>query len=279
MLRRTQSKLTLHGRVGAFQKKKECLNQLYFSSLLMQNLLNCSPDIETASAAYEKRFSGHVGEFFLKRQADLVLKLLPKDKSSLKILEVGGGHCQLSEYFLKQGHQVWIQGSDQRALWRIKDLSKKYPNQVHSNVSPFLKLDFEAGFFDVVVAIRLISHFDEWQKLILEMCRVSKNGVIIDFPPKSSFNIFYPILFNLKRKVEKDTRTFLSFEKKEICSEFAKNDFTTQRSFAQFFFPMVLHRFLKQPKISKILEQLAEVLGLTKLFGSPLIFLAQKKEQ
>lgn len=245
---------------------------------MQKNSLECSPDIETASIDYEKRFSGTVGKFFLDRQALLVGRFLPKKSTALKILEVGGGHCQLSRYFLDQGHQVWIHGSDEKALWKVAALSKDYPEQVHSIVSPFLNLDFPNEFFDVVISIRLISHFDAWKKLIVEFSRVSKRDVIIDFPPKSSFNVFYPILFHLKKKMEGDTRTFLSFDKNEIRSEFKKNGFTTCKSKAQFFFPMVLHRSLKNPGISRALENLASVLGLTKLLGSPLIFLAQKEK-
>lgn len=245
---------------------------------MQKSSLECFPDIETASVDYEKRFSGEIGKFFLNRQAELVSEFLPEELPSLKILEVGGGHCQLSRYFLEKGHQVWIHGSDEMALWKARELGKNYPGQVHATVSPFLSLGFENGSFDVVVSIRLLSHFEDWKMLIAELCRVSRNEVIIDFPPKSSFNILYPLLFGLKKKMEGDTRTFYSFDENEIRNEFLKNGFTTCKSKAQFFFPMVIHRCLKSLKISKCLEHIASTLGLTKLFGSPLIFLAQKEK-
>ena len=237
------------------------------------------PDIETASKEYERRFSGTVGQYFLERQTTIVTNFLPSEPKKLKILEVGGGHCQLTEHLLKLGHEVWVQGSDERALWKIGQLSKVYPNQVHSIICPFNILRLDDDSFDVVISIRLMSHITDWKSLVAEMCRLAKNRVIIDFPPKSSFNIFYPLLFKVKKFFEKDTRPFKSFTKCEIRNEFRKNNFERKKSAGQFFMPMVIHRYLNKANFCKSFELLSATLGLTKFFGSPMIFAADKKPQ
>lgn len=235
-----------------------------------------SPDIETASLNYSKRFCGVVGKYFLERQKKIIESYLPETPQKLRILEVGGGHCQLTEDFLKKGHEVWVHGSSEKALWKVDDLEAKYPTQVKKFISDFDRLDIEDKSFDVVVSIRLMSHIKDWKKLVSEMCRISKSRVIFDFPPKSSFNIFYPFLFKLKKWYEKDTRPFRSFTKCNVNKELKNNGFIRKDSSGQFFIPMVIHRFIKKPNLCKKMEFFSASVGLTKFFGSPIIVVAEE---
>ena len=61
------------------------------------------------------------------------------------------------------------------------------------------------------------------------------------------------------------------FSTLELARAFKKHGFTLERSEKMFLWPMALHRALKNPKISAKLEAPARWLGLTKLFGSPVV--------
>ncbi|MEM9907111.1 MAG: hypothetical protein AAF921_19010, partial [Cyanobacteria bacterium P01_D01_bin.44] len=67
-------------------------------------------DIETASDSYASRFAGKSGTWLLGVQQAATLKMLA-DYPQASVLDVGGGHGQLTEALIEQGHQVTVLGS------------------------------------------------------------------------------------------------------------------------------------------------------------------------
>ena len=238
-----------------------------------------APDTFTASDAYASRFSGKVGKFFLKKQEKSVSSLLPPLQGK-QVLELGGAHGQLTPFLLQQGASVWVQASDEKSFQRLNDLKTQYPKQLQFFVSGYFNLPFEDNFFDHMISVRLISHVPEWEKLLKESARVTKESIIIDYPPASSFNVLYPLLFKIKKKIEgSTTRTFLRFSAKQMHDLFCSLGFSTIKEEKQFFFPMAFHRKMKCDVISSILENICASLGMTKLLGAPVILSAKRKEK
>lgn len=231
-------------------------------------------DIETSSDNYASRFSGAIGKYFLRVQEKLTLDLL-KNENVKSILDVGGGHAQLTVPLIEKGFDVTVTGSTQECKKRLS----KYVNESKCKFEEcnFLNLPFEDNSFDVVVCFRLLTHEKNWKKLIEEMCRVSKKVIVIDYPDKRSFNILYDLLFSFKKKYEKNTRTFYSFSRNEIRDNFKEHNFQDFSFRPQFFFPMVIHRAIKVAAISKVLEGFSKFLGLQYLFGSPVIVKIRKQ--
>ncbi len=137
-----------------------------------------------------------------------------------------------------------------------------------------LNLPFEDSCFDVVLAFRLLPHVNQWQKLISEMCRVSRNVVIFDYPDIRSFNFLYRLLFGAKKALEGNTRPFRLFNRREILRVLGEQKFGQPILKPQFFAPMVVHRIFKSVTISNTVEYIFRVVGMTNLFGSPVILKA-----
>ncbi len=235
----------------------------------------CYADVETSSEGYARRFSGPVGQWLLTVQESAVASLLGPSNSRT-LLDVGGGHAQLAQPLSSLGYKVTVLGSQQVCATRLTAwLGNQQGKFV---VGEILNLPFADKSFDIVLSVRLISHCPEWKRLISELARVAAGEVVIDFPPLFSCNLFYNFLFFLKRSLEGNTRSFLIFSEKELVSEFTKHGFKLNGRRKQFFFPMVLHRVLKNHSISALLESIAAVLGLTALFGSPTV-IRMKRER
>lgn len=225
-------------------------------------------DIETASDGYAARFSGPVGEYFLDVQAQLTLELL-RDLPGASVLDVGGGHGQLTTPLATNGYDVTVSGS--AAVCRAR-LDKYCTKGSFTYITcDCLTLPFADNQFDVVMAFRLLPHAAQWQRLIKEMCRVAGKAVIFDYPDKRSANILYDLLFDLKKNMEGNTRTYTLFSRKEIRDTLAVNNFAVRQFRPEFFVPMVVHRKLKNPGISRAMETFFRLTGLTGLFGSPII--------
>jgi SAM-dependent methyltransferase len=234
------------------------------------------PDIETSSEDYARRFAGAVGDYFLKVQERLCLDLL-KPWSGCRILDVGGGHGQLAIPLAAAGYDVTVEGSSPSCNDRLSRLAAFHSVRVSFVRGELLNLPFPDQSYDVVVSIRLISHVDRWDRLIRELTRVARHAVLIDYPSVVGFNMAVPLLFGLKKGVEKNTRPFLCFTKGQISEGFLKQGFVLSAARPEFFLPMALHRALGSPAFSKGSEDLFRVLGGTRLLGSPVLALAERE--
>lgn len=225
-------------------------------------------DIETASDEYAARFSGAVGSYFLEVQARLTLDLL-QDFPQASVLDIGGGHAQLTMPLVNNGFTVTVTGSADICRARLDRDCK--PGSFQYQTCDSLNLPFADKQFDVVMAFRLLPHANQWQRLLQEMCRVARKTIILDYPDKRSANILYDLLFDLKKNMEGNTRTYTLFSRQELRDELKKNHFSPPWFRPEFFVPMVIHRKLKNPALSRTLEAISQVSGLTSLFGSPII--------
>lgn len=230
-------------------------------------------DIETSSDEYARRFSGSIGEYFLRVQTKITLELL-KPYSNATVLDIGGGHAQMAVPLVEHGYKVTVTGSADVCRER---LDRFLPTDSFEYITcNMLNLPFEDNCFDVVLAFRLLPHVNQWQKFISEMCRVSRNVVIFDYPDIRSFNFLYRLLFGAKKALEGNTRPFRLFNRREILQVLGEQKFRQPILKPQFFAPMALHRISNSGTISKILEFFFRVVGMTNLFGSPVIIKATK---
>jgi hypothetical protein len=75
----------------------------------------------------------------------------------------------------------------------------------------------------------------------------------------------------MKKKIEKNTRPFQCFRRGDVRREFRANGFAAPALRPEFFIPMAVHRALGRARLSRALETACRCLGLTRLFGSPVI--------
>jgi SAM-dependent methyltransferase len=227
-----------------------------------------TPDVETSSAGYARRFSGPAGRYLLGVQSRSVreaLRGLPPGKA----LDVGGGHGQLVDLLRELGWEVTVQGSTAECGRNLRELHGK--KDCPFRESDIFSLPAADGEYDLVIAVRLISHVEDWPRLVREMCRASRGAVVIDYPAKSALNVLTPLLFGLKKSLEGNTRTYTSFSGAQLGEEFSRHGFARPRSIKQFFMPMVVHRVGKGAAPLRAAEAVFRALGLTALFGSPVI--------
>ena len=222
-------------------------------------------DIETSSDGYAARFAGPVGEWMLGVQEAVVCSWV-RDLSPDAVLDVGGGHGQLAIPLARDGHKITVLGSDPVCAKRIE--AEIQAGKIEFVTGNVLALPFPDKSFDVVVSVRLLPHCERWHTLVKEMCRVARKSVIVDYPVDSRLS---SLLFSVKRKLEGNTRTWLTFRHVIVRCEFERNGFGFKQRKGQFFLPMVLHRTLKRREISVFLEAVCRKLGLTRRWGSPVL--------
>ncbi len=235
------------------------------------------PDVETASEDYARRFAGSVGAWFLDLQARSTLELLRSVPPGATVLDVGGGHGQLTPALLQAGYDVVVLGSTPDAGKRIARYCET--GRCRYAVGDLTNLPYPAGSFDVVISFRLLPHMRAWRRVIAEACRVARTTVIVDYPSRRSANVLANRLFGLKRRIERNTRPFTLFRPRDIAAAFVEHGFVISGSAPQFLWPMVLHRAHGSRLVGAALEFLPRVSGLTRLLGSPVIARAERRPE
>jgi 2-polyprenyl-3-methyl-5-hydroxy-6-metoxy-1,4-benzoquinol methylase len=230
-------------------------------------------DIETSTDQYANRFSGGTGAWMLEVQEKITLDMIQPSKEK-KVLDVGGGHGQLSIPLCRDGYNVTVLSSAESCRHRISGIIDD--GKCKFDIGNIIELPYKDNSFESVICFRLLTHCEQWPKLVEELCRVSAGNIIVDYPTSQSLNKIAPMLFKAKKKFEGDTRSWKLFKHKEVINEFKKNGYIVKRKKAQFFIPMVLHRAFKSPIISKVLEGICRILGLTHFWGSPMIVKFEK---
>ena len=231
-------------------------------------------DIETSTDKYALRFSGTTGKWMMEVQETITLSLI-SDIKPCRALDVGGGHGQITLPLCRKGYTMTVLSSAESCRNRIQTAIDS--GQCTFQVGNVIDLPFPDGSFPLVVSFRLMTHCNNWQKFVSELCRVSSRSIVFDYPTSQSINAVAPALFKVKKRLEQDTRHWHLFKHRELTEEFEKNGFRRAATRAQFFWPMALHRAIKSVRFSTFLESSARAVGLTKILGSPVITRMEKK--
>ena len=225
-------------------------------------------DIETASDDYATRFSGSIGAWFLQVQEDATARMLA-DFPGTRVLDVGGGHGQLTPYLVRHGFDVTVTGSADICKRRLEPHLGSGRCAFH--VANHLDLPFEDRSFDVVLSYRLLTHVTRWRELVAELARVADRAAIVDFSSVRSFNYIAPQLFKFKKRIERNTRPFSCYKESDLLAAFEASGFVRDDRYPQFFLPMAFHRLIGSPGFSSLKERVLRGIGLTSLMGSPVV--------
>jgi 2-polyprenyl-3-methyl-5-hydroxy-6-metoxy-1,4-benzoquinol methylase len=233
------------------------------------------PDVAASSDEYAHRFAGPVGGWFLDVQNSLMLSALARYGQPLRIVDVGGGHGQLVGPFTAAGHSVEVVGSTPQCAARLAPWMET--GACTFRTASLLELPYADREFDVAVCIRTLVHISDWKRLVGELCRVARLGVIVDYATSQSLNVLSKPLFPVKVKVDGNTRRFSVFPRSEVESAFDEHGFAVREVHPQFFLPMTLHRVHGSAALGRVLENIPHHLGLTSKWGSPIILHTERR--
>lgn len=231
-------------------------------------------DIETSNDDYATRFRGKTGAWMLDVQTRLTRRLLAGIPRGT-LLDVGGGHGQLAHPLAADGWKVTVLGSAPSCEHRVRDLTSS--SRATFVVGNVIDLPFPDKSFDAVICFRLLTHCGQWERLVKELCRVSRGPVVCDYPTSQSVNAIAPMFFAAKKRLERNTRHWRLFRHREVTGAFAAAGAEIEARRKQFALPMALHRALKCAALSAFLEGCCRAVGLTALCGSPVILRAVPK--
>jgi SAM-dependent methyltransferase len=233
-----------------------------------------APDVETSSEGYARRFSGQVGAWFLEAQARIALALLAPWPRA-RVLDVGGGHAQLTGPLVDAGFDVTVYGSSDLCAARVRPWTEN--GRARFRAGSLERLAAADRAFDIVLSFRLLPHVAGWPGLVRELGRVADRAVLVDYPTRRSLNAIAGPLFEVKRGVEGNTRPFTVFADADVRAAFTACGFEPTAREPEFVLPMALHRAIGVAALSRMTEGASSRLGLRKAMGSPVILRAERR--
>ena len=231
-------------------------------------------DVVTSSDAYARRFEGDVGRYFLERQTDAVLELV-RPWPGASVLDVGGGHGQLTGPLVEAGYAVSVLASDPACEARVQQWTRR--GRARFVAADLLDPGLAERSFDLVVSLRLLPHVRQVDTLLATLARLARTAVVVDYPTGRSVNALAGPLFGLKQGVEGDARPFRVFSDRELEAAFAANGFRATGRRPQFLLPMALYRALGSAAVARACEGAAGALGLTRALGSPVVLRLERR--
>lgn len=233
---------------------------------------------ETADAAsstdsYARRFAGKAGAWMIGVQTATVLAML-LDLEEGAVLDVGGGHAQVTPMLQDKGYSVQTVVSEGASTSRLNSMGVPRKRII---VGDLMNLPLADRSFDAVVSMRMIAHVQDVSGYLGELCRVAGQIVVVDYTCSHGLGAFGERLFRTKRFLEGDTRRYTVLDRSEIVEVFERNGFVMDQHVGQFALPVVLHRMLRSARVSKLLEGLLR--PLARRYGNPVILRARRRNE
>lgn len=235
-------------------------------------------DLVSSTERYARRFAGPAGAWMLAVQLDAVRRLL-RDRAPAAVLDVGAGHGQLTPPLARDGLHMTALVSSDAARGPLRDMppGEDGPGSVRVAVGSLRAFPFPDRSFDAAISLRMMAHVQDWPLYLGELCRVSRDCVVVDFAAGGARGWIGQRLFGAKRRIEGDTRRFRVLGRAEIADVLARHGFVPDGTVHQFVLPMVLHRMLGRPRLSAALERLLS--PLAGRIGNPVVLRAIRKDR
>lgn len=232
-------------------------------------------DPAMASRFDDLRFAGPIGQLVADSQARVLLSFAgPID--GREVLDVGTGTGRAAIILAASGARVTgIDASDemlrvgrQRAAARAVTVTFA-SGDAHA-------IPFNERSFDVVVSLRVLMHTPDWRQCLAELCRVTRERVVIDFPARWSAAALQAVTRRARARLGSGVEAYRVFGEREIAGELAKHGFRVEAIDRQFVLPIALHKAVGSRAVTERIEGVLRSAGLLRVFGSPVTVMARR---
>jgi len=229
-------------------------------------------DRETAEGYEADRFGGRFGEYLRDHEVELFLCHL--EGCDGPVLDLGSGTGKISLPLLERNRSVISADISLEMLSVARRACQKRDLRLRPVVIDAQQLCFRDRAFTAVASSRTLMHVADWQRCLGEVCRVTRERIIVDFPARLSVASIDSSARRLGARLGRPARTYKTLATHELAREIQRLGFTAIVVEKQFLLPIAFHRKLDRVHTTLRLEQFCRRLGLTRLFGSPVTLVA-----
>jgi SAM-dependent methyltransferase len=232
-------------------------------------------DPTTASRFDERRFGGPIGELVAADQAAVLAEYVGP-LAGRSILDVGTGTGRAALLMARGGARVTgIDASDQMLA-----VARQRAAQEHLTID-FLTGDahtvaFPDRAFDVAISLRVLMHTPDWRRVIGELCRVSCDRVVFDYPSARSAALLQSVARAALHRLGASPEPYRVFSDGAVDRALVAAGFRVVARHRQFVLPIAVHKAIGSRSFTNASERLLKRAGLLALAGSPVTVLAER---
>ncbi|MBN1356541.1 methyltransferase domain-containing protein [bacterium] len=223
-----------------------------------------------------EKFGTPVGAVFRKYQEGVIRSFLPS-VDGRRILDLGAGTGRISLPLSDRKAVVFAADASVAMLKVAREKAWLQMRPVHCICADAHHLPFPDGSFHAAVSLRMLMHVRDWERAVAEICRVSGKYLIVDFPPRSGFAGFAPVVHPVIRLFRSGYQPYRIFSIHLIKRKLESLGYRVIGIDRHLVLPFGLHRLIGSPAFTCKTETLLRRLGLTDILGAPVTFLAEKK--
>jgi ubiquinone/menaquinone biosynthesis C-methylase UbiE len=137
-------------------------------------------------------------------------------------------------------------------------------------------LPFDRGTFDVAVCLRVLMHAPDWARCVGELCRVSRQRVVLDYPALLSAAALQAGARRVTAALGGAVEAYRVLPAHAVRRELARHGFRVAAVHRQFVLPIALHRRVGSRAATERVEAALARAGLLRLLGSPVTVMAKR---
>jgi SAM-dependent methyltransferase len=219
------------------------------------------------------RFSGPIGTLLAETQ-DRVIAGFLGDVAGRAILDVGTGTGRAAIGLARKGARVTGVDASAEMLRVARDRAASDRVDIVFAAGDAHHLDFGDRAFDCAVSLRVLMHTPDWRRCLAELCRVSGDRVVFDYPSALSAAALQAGWRWALAAAGRPVEAYRVLRASAVRDEVARAGFRIDRVHRQFVLPIALHKALGSRRFTVGVERLLAAIGLLRLFGSPVTVVA-----
>jgi SAM-dependent methyltransferase len=232
-------------------------------------------DPETARRFDERRFGGPIGALIAETQARVLTEFLG-DVRGKTLLDVGTGTGRAAIVLAQAGARVTGIDASNEMLAVARPRAAQAAVAISFQHGDAHALGFGDQSFDAVISLRVLMHTPRWQTCLAELCRVSRDLVVIDYPSRRSVALLESLVRRAAHAAGIRTEPYRVLSPAQVERAFTEAGFRVCAVHRQFVLPIALHKAIGSRAITERVEHALERTGLLAWFGSPVTLVAER---
>ena len=232
-------------------------------------------DSAMAEAFDALRFSGPIGRLIAETQEQVIAGFLAP-VAGRTVLDVGTGTGRAAIALASRGAIVTGVDASAQMLEVAERRAKEAGIRVTFAAGDAHGLAFADRSFDAAICLRVLMHTPDWRQSLRELCRVSRDRVVFDYPALSSAAALQAAARHAAHALGRSVEAYRVFGARAVRSELAANGFRLADTHRQFVLPIAFHKRLNSAAATGRIEGALARAGLTRLLGSPVTVVAER---
>lgn len=232
-------------------------------------------DPAMASSFDAKRFGGPIGSMLLRDQERVLAEFLG-DVSGLRILDMATGTGRAALALARRGAIVTGADASREMLSVARARAAEAGLAIEFVEGDAHALTFTDCAFDEVVCLRMLMHVPDWRRALSELCRVTRQRLVFDYPALGSTAALQAIWRHVALAAGRRVEAYRVFSGREIASELDRHGFRVIATHKQFVLPIALHKAVGSPGFTRRIERMLAGAGVLRLAGSPVTLVAER---